>query len=340
MSSERGSTAIEARHIQGLILYIAMSAAVALANRYLTHHFDPVSQNFYRFASGAVLLLTLSLWRMRDVRRLLSQPSDALRSVLCGTFIALSMSMTILGLGGISAATAAILAVAYTPVTIGLTMLVYPDERAQHPKRFLLGLAGLLAATGVYSLAATGEAGGGVDQWWGIGFYCGGLLLHAVLTLLLKGVLRRQDSQAVASMNAFVCTAVLAGWAWLAGGLAPPQVAGWPVAGVLMLSGLLGIWVGLALYNWLMIGVGVVRLRLIICAQPPIVALAGWLILGEAVGVGQVICGAVILACVVYLMRMKGEAQSVSLPASPPARAPAHAPSTPTREASSHSNVP
>ncbi|MFW5683135.1 MAG: EamA family transporter [Phycisphaeraceae bacterium] len=176
----------------------------------------------------------------------------------------------------------------------------------------MLGVAMLVAATGAYAIAATGASGGGVDQWWGIGMFAGAMLGRSVLALLLKDVLRRQDSQAVASLNALVCTIVLAVWAaarWgVEGtGVMPPQAAGWSIAGLLIASGLVGIWTGVALNNWLVSGLGLVRMHLSICAVPPVVAVAGWLILGEAVGLGQLACGVVILACVAYLMRLKNE---------------------------------
>lgn len=298
------------RLIQGLLLLIVLASGTNIANRFLTQHFDSLSQNFYRFAAGAVLLLCLSMFRIGTVRSLLSKPRDAARAVVCGTLIAGVMYLGIRGLAGISAATASMLAAASTPTTIALSMLLFADERCGRPVRFTLGVAMLVAATGAYSIAATGASGGGVDQWWGIGMFAGAMVGRSALSLLLKDVLRRQDSQAVASLNALMCTLVLAVWAAVrwgvqGNGVMPPQAAGWPIAALLIASGLVGIWTGVGLNNWLISGLGLVRVHLSICAVPPVVAVAGWLILGEAVGIGQLACGAILLACVAYLMRLK-----------------------------------
>jgi drug/metabolite transporter (DMT)-like permease len=144
------------------------------------------------------------------------------------------------------------------------------------------------------------------------------MILRSVLSLLLKDVLRRQDSQAVASLNATVCAVVLALWAGLSGGPMAPQAAGWPVAVLLVVSGVVGIWAGVALNNWLVSGLGLVRMQLSTCAVPPVVAVVGWLILGEAVGLGQLACGGLILGCVVYLMWLKHESASASAEVSEP----------------------
>jgi len=221
--------------------------------------------------------------------------------------MAVGMYLAIVGLSGITAVTAAVLTAVGTPLTIACCMLVFPDERCPKPGRFTLGMLVLLAATGWYALAATGEGGSGVDEMWGIGLFGSAVVLRVFLGLLLKDVLRRRNSQAVSTMNATVCAAVLAIGALLSGGPMPVQVAGWGNAALLLLSGVLGIWAGVALQNWLIWGAGLVRVKLSTAAIPPTVAVAGWLVLGESLGLAQLLAGSLMMGCVVYLMRLKHE---------------------------------
>ena len=295
-----------ARDVQRLVLFVAMAVGVTLANRYLTFHFDPVSQNFYRFAAGGALLLGLCVPRREPVRALLAAPIDLARAVLCGALIAGVMVMSITGLGGISAATASVLTAAGTPTTIALSMLFYPDERCARPGAFGLGMAGLLAATVGYGWAATGSGGSGVDHLWGVALFGTAVVLRAAVALVVKDVVRRHDSLAVSAVNAPVAAAVLWLWAHSGGsGLAPPQSGGTFVAVVLLVSGAVGIWVGVALYNRLVGDVGLVRLHLATAAVPPMVAVTGWLLLAEGVTALQCVLGAAIIGCVILLIRLK-----------------------------------
>lgn len=309
-----------------LLLFVVLAAGVTLSNRYLTFFFHPIDQNFYRFAAGSILLLLLVLRRSGRLDGLLRSPRDLSLTVGCGALIAGVMVLSIAGLRGISAATAAMLSVAGMPLTVGLAMLVYRDERCARPGWFAWGIAALGLVTLGYGWASTGDRGGGVDHLWGIGLFSLALVLKAGLALILKSVLRRRNSLAVAGVSAPATTLVLAVSAVLLAepGIPAPQIHGPLPALVLLGSGAIGIWAGVALHNHLVWSVGLVPVQLTTAAVPPIVAVAGYVLLGEAVSPLQMLFGLIMLACVAWLVRLKQHKPAI--PATRPAGAVAPGP--------------
>ena len=292
------------RHVMLLLVFLFGAVAVTLSNRYLTFHFNALSQNAYRFLAGGLLLLGLASGKFETVRELLRTRRDLAKTALCGALIAGLMWISITAMSGISAVTASVLNTLQLPMGIGLAMAFFADERSREPRSFAFGLTGLLIATGAYVWFSHGRPEA-VDHLWAIGLFLLGGTARSGLMLVLKDVLRRHDSLAVACVSAWVCILVMLTAAVATMNLQSPTHAGPGVAVILIGSGLLGIWVGTALNNELIHTIGVVRLHTAAALVPPGVAVAGWVILGESVSIGQVLAGLAMLLCVMYLTRLK-----------------------------------
>ena len=292
------------RHLFLLFCFIVGAIIVTLANRYLTFHFNSISQNLYRFLAGSVLMAVLCSGRWEQVVAIWRRRRDRLKVIVCGLFMASLMYLVVLALSGISAVTASILSTIQLPTNIVLAMLLFTDERSREPRAFALGMVALLSATGCY-VWSSGQRSDGVDHLWAIGLFLVAIVIRSVLMLVLKDVLRRHNSVVVAAASTWVCTATL-----LLAGVAttsvqsPGQAGPW-IAALLIGSGVLGIWVGTALNNELIHGIGIVRLFTFAALIPPGVAGAGWLLLGESVSIAQVLAGAVMMLCVIHLARLK-----------------------------------
>jgi len=292
------------RHVILLVCFIVGAILVTLANRFLTFHFNAISQNLYRFVAGSALLAMLCLGRWGGLRILWGQRRDRVKVIVCGFVMAALMYMVVVALSGISAVTASILGTMQLPLNIVLAMAFFSDERSREPRPFALGMLALLVATGCYIWSA-GRRPDAVDHLWAIGLFLGAIGIRAVMMLVLKDVLRRHNSVVVAAMSAWVCTVVLLVVGLATGSLQSPGQAGSTIALVLIGSGLLGIWVGTALNNELIHGIGIVRLFTFAALIPSGVAVAGWLVLNEPVSIGQVFAGAAMVLCVIHLARLK-----------------------------------
>jgi len=119
----------------------------------LSLHFDPITQNFYRYFSSSLLLTSLSL-TSGEIRRL---TGHLRKLVIPASFVFLYQTLLVYGIYMTDATTASILMKLNVVFTSILAFLLFRDERAIITARSYL-LGALLAFTGAAGIVT--DAGG------------------------------------------------------------------------------------------------------------------------------------------------------------------------------------
>lgn len=274
--------------------YAVAGSVVPIAIRFLTFHFDQVTQNCYRFMAGAAVLLLWAVlaWRGELARLLRSRRGMAGVILTAGGAFA-TQALYVEGVARTSAVLAAVMAVVSVPLAVTIGALLFADERdvVRRP-RFLIGAP--LALAGALGLALGGGSGA-VEYTAGARMLLVAVLIGAGISQLSKRLVLSFNPLCIAALSttlqAVAFGVVMVGWG------NPEQVLsapGWVVT-VMLLSGVYGLLVGGALYYYCMGAFGLTRTVMTGLASPVFTGALGYLWLREGMHVGEGIAAAVVL---------------------------------------------
>lgn len=298
-----------------LTLYVVCASFITIIQRYLSFHFDSFTQNAYRTVAGALgLLLIVALFRRRQFRQLLQRPGLAGRVLVLAILTTVTNSLFVEGVTRTSATLSGLLSLLILPLTVGLAVLIFPDEReATRSPRLRAGL--LLALLGTAGLTFWSSTGGSSEA---LGVLClvGSAVVGAVFSLLTKRLLVTADPLCMGALNTSVVGVFMIVEALLWGDLgAVRQVA--PIVNVtLILSGMYGLFIGVGL-QFVNIGrFGLVVTRVSELAMPAFTALFAFLLFRERMAPLQ-IAFAVLLLGGCFLVLTGPASKATPAPAEP-----------------------
>ncbi|HNQ35712.1 MAG TPA: DMT family transporter [bacterium] len=290
------------KQILWLAVYGVGGSLVVVFQRYLTFHFDNLTQNAYRFLAGSAALFLLAHHFFRaELVRLLKDRRQILR--IFGSALLLT-APTFLIVEGIARTTAALAGLLHTmaiPLTLLLALALFPDERnLGQPGFFLAGTLAALAGTVGLTLS-----GGSLAFQRSIGnlYVLAATLVGVACGLIIKRLVR--DTQPVC-LGAFTCGFV--GLLFLAvlavqGRMTAFLGAGFLPVTVLFFSGVYGMLIGVGLAYTLIRKAGLITVRLTDLAMPVFTALFGFLLFGERLARTQMLYGGLVLGgCLMVLL--------------------------------------
>lgn len=285
-----------------LAVYGVGGSLVVVFQRYLTFHFDNLTQNAYRFLAGSAALFLLAHHFFRaELAALLRDRRQVLN--IFGAAMLLT-APTFLIVEGIARTTAALAGLLYTmaiPLTLLLALAFFPDERnLGHPGFFIAGVLAALAGTIGLTLS-----GGSVSFQHSIGnlYVLAATLVGVVCGLVIKRLVREVQPLCLGAFTCgfvgllFLGALVLKGraLAFLEAGLLPGVV--------LFFSGVYGMLIGVGLAYTLIRRTGLITVRLTDLVMPVFTALFGFLLFGERLSGLQAGCGGLVLGgCLVVLL--------------------------------------
>jgi len=289
---------LNAGTLQGLSLASACGAAflwgtgALVVNLLIARHgFSPETISFWRFAVGAVVLLTLfgrpALWRA--VR------PHALLVLVSGLCMALYVLFWFFGIARIGAAVPTLIALCLPPVLVTLVAVLRGRERLD--AALLAVLAGSLAGTALIVLqhGAAGPSAQGRLLAEGVLFSVGSALLYTGFTL----VSGRLSTQLGAARSATCLTVVAAAVMGLTGFVEPLR---WPFEAApeawLLYLGVVTAALALLAFSWGAQRLSPTALTVASLVEPLTAVLLAALLLGQALGPLQWLGAALLLASI------------------------------------------
>lgn len=296
-----------ARHKWPITVFYVLGCSLnPIGLRYLTFHFDTFTQNFYRFVSGELALLTIGLiWHRRELARLLRDGRRLGAISVLALSLAFSQYCYIEGLSRTSAVMGQLIGIFALPLTILCTVWLFADERDMVRGRgFWVG--GALAIAGTLGLAFS-RADQDLGYSVGVLFLIGSTLMNVLFFVLTKRLVRASQPICVgAILTGMQCVIYLfVGLLW--GDLA--KVCGVPVHTdvILALSGTYGILFGVALGFFFIREYGVIFSNFASLVIPVFTGVQGYLWFRERLTGAQLACSALLMFGSYLILRRKRE---------------------------------
>ncbi|MHB0857582.1 MAG: EamA family transporter [Anaerolineae bacterium] len=278
-----------------LTLYAVAGSLITVVQRYLSFHYDSFTQNAYRTVAGSLgLLLIVALFRRRQFRLLWAWPGLPPRVALLALLTACANALFVEGVTRTSATLSGLLALLILPLTLGLAVIVFPDEReAIRNPRLRVGL--LLALLGTAGLTLGGDAGV-PSEALGVAFLVLSSVVVALISLLTKRLLITSDPLCMGALNSSLVSVLLVAAALLWGDLGAVRQAPPPANALLLFSGLYGLFIGVALQFVNIRRFGLVVTRIAELATPAFTGLFAYLLFRERMAPHQLAFAVVLLA--------------------------------------------
>jgi drug/metabolite transporter (DMT)-like permease len=283
-------------------LYVVGGSLIGIAQRFLTFHFDTFTQNGFRMLPGSLSLLAIAFFFRRT--ELLKAVNDRRLIRNLGLLAASSVIPGFLVVEGVrhtSAVMSGLIGILGVPLTIGLAVLVFPDERkAARGKRFLVG-SGLALASTIGLTLANGLT---VEYSQGLLYLLLATIIGAVTSLFTKRLLIAADPFCVSGITGLFVAIFFVGGSILTGGV--NALATTPVINTVVLigSGVYGLIIGSGIYMVIIRRIGLIPTRFADLAMPVFTGIFGYLFFGELLTPVQMLCGACLIAgCVLILSK-------------------------------------
>jgi drug/metabolite transporter (DMT)-like permease len=286
-----------------LSIYVVGGSLITIFQRYLTLHYDTATQNGCRFFAGALgLLLIAFLFRRAELFKTLRDWRQM------GSLFLLSLSSVVpsaLGLEGLrhtSAVMAGLISILGVPLTVGLAVLFFADERqAARGPRFLLGA--LLALGGMIGLSLGGSAVS-FEYSLGVLYLLLATLIGSAGGLLTKRLVITSEPFTVSGLSTLFTSLAFLAFSVATGGIA--SVAQAPLISNVILfgSGVYGLLIGGGVYMLIIRQSGLIAARFADLVAPVFIGIFGFLIFGELLTPLQIVFGVVLMAgCVLILSK-------------------------------------
>jgi len=279
-----------------VLTYILLAPAVSLAIRFLTFHFDSLTQCCYRYLVGAPILLLIAALRDPAALRAALRSGRLLAFVaLLAGLMVLTMLLLVEGIARTDATTASLFEVMGMPLAVVMAMIAFRDERAlaRNP-RFLAG--GGLVLLAALALAWDGGRGSAAGSNYGTLLLALGILGGCVYGLLLKILTRTCPPLLAAGLCACMAGLFFLGGALLQGDLGSILRAPVYASALLLASGIYGLAVGMGLAFVVIHRVGLTQFRIAKLGVPVLVGFLAYALLGECLSGPRILLGLLLIA--------------------------------------------
>ena len=266
-----------------ILLLVAVLWGSAFAAQRVAAQYISVSLfNGTRFALGAIFLLPF--W-LKSRPRTSLPGKDFWGVILAGCIIFAGTSLQQVGLRWTTAANAGFITGLYV-VFIPLLMAIF----LRQPPKGIVWIAAILATMGLFLLST----GGSLQLAPGDGYELVGAVMFAMHVILIGWLVKRVDILTISVIQYSVCAALSLSLGLVLDGLSTTglEQAWWAI----LYTGIFSVGLGYSLQAVGQKTAPPAEAAIILCGEAMIAALAGWLLLGEELGVIQILGCALMLS--------------------------------------------
>ena len=283
-------------------LYVVGGSLIGIAQRFLTFHFDTFTQNGFRMLPGSLSLLTIAfLFRRAELIKAMGDKGLIRNLALLAASSVIPGFLVVEGVRHTSAVMSGLIGILGVPLTIGLAVIVFPDERqAAQGKRFLIGSGLALVST----LGLTLANGLTVEYSQGLVYLLLATIIGAVTSLFTKRLLIAADPFCVSGISGLFVAVFFVAGSVLTGGA--NALATTPLINIVVLlgSGVYGMIIGSGVYMVIIRRIGLVPTRFADLTMPVFTGVFGYLVFGEILTPVQMLFGICLIAgCVLILSK-------------------------------------
>lgn len=291
-----------------IAVYTVGGSLIAIFQRFLTFSYDSFTINACRLSAGAAALLLIAfVFRRAELRATIRNPAQMRNIAVLALLGFIPQLLVVEGLARTPAVIASLLGLIGLPLSIGLAVLIFPDERqAVKGPRFAVGACLAIGSTLGLALA---QGGASIDYTLGVIFAILATIIGVLTGLLTKRLVITANPICVSGLStglsALLFLAAALVWGDLGTVFSAPAVNNLILFG----SGVYGLLIGGGLYMVIIKRSGLVVARFADLATPVFTGLFGLVLFGETLSPVQLALGAVLLVgCALILLR-PGQAQ-------------------------------
>lgn len=293
--------------LSGLIYILFMGFGYPLI-RYISTIFATINTNALMFLSGGTLFLLVSFFKFRDeFTKLKNNPRLFPKLLLVAILTSGNMYCFVAGLSKTSALAGSIFGILSMPFSIIMAAIFYLDEREKVKElHFILG--GIIALIGsfIFVLNGANKSSSGSDFLFGILLLAGTVIIQALQGLVVKGTAKQIHSMVISSCSSLLTSLIFFTISILTGNIGELLSASSNKIGIILLSGMYSIFVGMVMTFFIIQKQGVVVLNVLKLTIPPTTAIIGYFFLKEGIGLVQGLGAAFVLCgCIIALRRKK-----------------------------------
>lgn len=276
--------------------------------RFISLHFDVLTNNAVRFLAGAsVLILGLMIFRRKDLQSLLKKPADVGLVVFIASLMTANMFFFIKGLALTTALSASVFALISMPLGIMVAALFFKDERqkARQP-RFIVGSLIALAGALAFILLTPQANDASQDFLLGSLFLTFAISIQAVQNLFIKQFTKRQPTIVISAGVSFVAGLIFLGFAFASGDIFSLKNESIDWLAALIGTGIYGILAGMLFAFYIIGHLGIVVFNVLGLMIPFVTAIISYLFLGENIQPLQLVAvGVAVFGCAVAIRAKK-----------------------------------
>lgn len=276
--------------------------------RYISTFFNTINTNALMFLSGGTLFALVSFFKFRNELFKLKDNLWILpRILLIGCLTAGNMYCFVGGLSKTSALAGSIFGILSMPFSVIMAAIFFLDEREKVKElHFIIG--GILALLGSFIFVLNGvhKSSYSSDFIFGIILLAGTVVIQVLQSFVVKGTAKHIHSMVISSCSSIFTSILFFTISISSGKIYELISAPTSKIGIVLLTGMYSIFVGMVMTFFIIQKQGVVVLNILKLTIPPATAIIGYLFLHEKITLIQGIgASLVLIGCIVALRRKK-----------------------------------
>lgn len=293
--------------LSALIYILFMGCGYPLI-RYISTIFNTVNTNALMFLSGGLLFILVSIFKFKNE---LIKLKDNLwlfpKLLLIALLTAGNMYCFVGGLSKTSALAGSIFGILSMPFSVIMAGILYLDEREKIKElHFIFGGVIALVGSFVFVLNGANKSSSSSDFLVGIVLLAGTVVIQALQSFVVKDVAKHVHSMVVSSCSSILTSAIFFTISIFTGNITELLSAPTEKIGIVLLTGMYSIFVGMVMTFFIIQKQGVVVLNVLKLIIPPTTAIIGYLFLQEKISLVQGVGATLVLVgCILALRRKK-----------------------------------
>ncbi len=288
------------------IIYILFMGFGYPLIRYISTIFSTVNTNALMFLSGGTLFALVSFFKFRgELLKLKDNLWILPRLLLLACLTAGNMYCFVGGLSKTSALAGSIFGILSMPFSVIMASIFYLDEREKVKElHFILGGIVALIGSFIFVLNGANKSSSSSDFLMGVIFLAGTVIIQAIQSLVVKGTAKHVHSMVISSCSSLITSILFFSISIGTGKIGEILNASGNKVGIVLLTGMYSIFVGMVMTFFIIQKQGVVVLNILKLTIPPTTAIIGYFFLKENIsliqGLGALL---VLLGCILALRR-------------------------------------